>query len=282
MPDQDTALHFREARELARAIRAGELSSRQVTTHFLDRIARAPDLAAYSVVTAERALAQADAADRLLAAGISMGPLHGVPVAVKDSVQWAGTLASGGSQARRDIVSDETSAAVRGLSAQGMVILGKTRMTEFAFGLSGQNPTQGTARNPWDAVTARAPGGSSSGAGVAVAAGLAPLALGGDTGGSVRAPAALNGVVGFKPSSGVISRAGCLPLSDTLDVLGPIEMCIRDSYSSFVFFSAAVGILAASAVGWLLTSTLTKAEMADWGWRIPFFLGCLLYTSRCV
>ena len=229
MPDQDTALHFREARELARAIRAGELSSRQVTTHFLDRIARAPDLAAYSVVTAERALAQADAADRLLAAGISMGPLHGVPVAVKDSVQWAGTIASGGSQARRDIVSDETSAAVRGLSAQGMVILGKTRMTEFAFGLSGQNPTQGTARNPWDAVTARAPGGSSSGAGVAVAAGLAPLALGGDTGGSVRAPAALNGVVGFKPSSGVISRAGCLPLSDTLDVLGPIARSVADA-----------------------------------------------------
>lgn len=229
MPDQDTALHFREARELARAIRAGELSSRQVATHFLDRIARAPDLAAYSVVTAERALAQADAADRLLAAGISMGPLHGVPVAVKDSVQWAGTIASGGSQARRDIVSDETSAAVRGLSAQGMVILGKTRMTEFAFGLSGQNPTQGTARNPWDAVTARAPGGSSSGAGVAVAAGLAPLALGGDTGGSVRAPAALNGVVGFKPSSGVISRAGCLPLSDTLDVLGPIARSVADA-----------------------------------------------------
>ena len=158
-----------------------------------------------------------------------MGPLHGVPVAVKDSVQWAGTLASGGSQARRDIVSDETSAAVRGLSAQGMVILGKTRMTEFAFGLSGQNPTQGTARNPWDAVTARAPGGSSSGAGVAVAAGLAPLALGGDTGGSVRAPAALNGVVGFKPSSGVISRAGCLPLSDTLDVLGPIARSVADA-----------------------------------------------------
>lgn len=229
MPDQDTALHFREARELARAIRAGELSSRQVATHFLDRIARAPDLAAYSVVTAERALAQADAADRLQAAGISMGPLHGVPVAVKDSVQWAGTIASGGSQARRDIVSDETSAAVRGLSAQGMVILGKTRMTEFAFGLSGQNPTQGTARNPWDAVTARAPGGSSSGAGVAVAAGLAPLALGGDTGGSVRAPAALNGVVGFKPSSGVISRAGCLPLSDTLDVLGPIARSVADA-----------------------------------------------------
>ncbi|MGE8659856.1 MAG: amidase [Achromobacter sp.] len=229
MPDQDTALHFREARELARAIRAGELSSRQVTTHFLDRITRAPDLCAYSEVTAERALAQAEAADRLLAAGISMGPLHGVPVAVKDSVQWAGTSASGGSQTRRGIISDETATAVRGLAAQGMVILGKTRMTEFAFGLSGQNPTQGTARNPWDAAIARAPGGSSSGAGVAVAAGLAPLALGGDTGGSVRAPAALNGVVGYKPSSGLISRAGCLPLSETLDVLGPIARSVADA-----------------------------------------------------
>ncbi|WYX28705.1 amidase family protein [Achromobacter denitrificans] len=102
-------------------------------------------------------------------------------------------------------------------------------MTEFAFGLSGQNATQGTARNPWDAQTARAPGGSSSGAGVAVAAGLAPLALGGDTGGSVRAPAALNGVVGYKPSTGVISRAGCLPLSETLDVLGPISRSVADA-----------------------------------------------------
>lgn len=229
MPDQDTALHFREARELARAIRDGELTSRQVTTHFLDRIERAPQLAAYSEVTAERALAQADAADRLQAAGISMGPLHGVPVAVKDSVQWAGTTISGGSQTRRGVVSDETSAAAHGLAAQGMPILGKTRMTEFAFGLSGQNPTQGTARNPWDAREARAPGGSSSGAGVAVGAGLAPLALGGDTGGSVRAPAALNGVVGYKPSSGVISRAGCLPLSDTLDVLGPIARSVADA-----------------------------------------------------
>lgn len=229
MPDHDTALHFREARELARAIRDGELSSRQVTTHFLDRIERAPQLAAYSEVTAERALAQADAADRLQAAGISMGPLHGVPVAVKDSVHWAGTTASGGSQTRRGVVSGETAAAARTLAAQGMPILGKTRMTEYAFGLSGQNPTQGTARNPWDAHAARAPGGSSSGAGVAVGAGLAPLALGGDTGGSVRAPAALNGVVGYKPSSGIISRAGCLPLSDTLDVLGPIARSVADA-----------------------------------------------------
>ncbi|MGE8617009.1 MAG: amidase [Achromobacter spanius] len=230
MPAQDPIdLHFRDARELARAIRDRELSSRQVTAHFLDRIERAAPLAAFSEVTAERALAQADAADRLLAAGILLGPLHGVPVAVKDSIQWQGTPTTGGSQARRGVISTETSAAVRALAAGGMVILGKTRMTEFAFGLSGQNPTQGTARNPWDAKVARAPGGSSSGAGVAVAAGLTPIALGGDTGGSVRAPAALNGVVGYKPSSGLISRAGCLPLSDTLDVLGPIARSVADA-----------------------------------------------------
>lgn len=230
MPAQDpTDLHFRDARELARAIRDRELSSRQVTAHFLDRIERAAPLAAFSEVTAERALAQADAADRLQDAGILLGPLHGVPVAVKDSIQWQGTPTTGGSQARRGVISTETSAAVRALAAGGMVILGKTRMTEFAFGLSGQNPTQGTARNPWDAKVARAPGGSSSGAGVAVAAGLTPIALGGDTGGSVRAPAALNGVVGYKPSSGLISRAGCLPLSDTLDVLGPIARSVADA-----------------------------------------------------
>jgi len=229
MPALDTALHFQDARQLARAIRERSISARQLTLHFLDRIERAPALAAYSVVTAERALAQAEAADRLLAAGILMGPLHGVPVAMKDSVQWEGTVASGGSQARADVISTDTAAAAQRMAAQGMVILGKTRMTEFAFGLSGQNPTQGTARNPWDAKVARAPGGSSSGSGVAVAAGLAPLALGGDTGGSVRAPAALNGVVGYKPSSGLISRAGCLPLSDTLDVLGPLARTVADA-----------------------------------------------------
>ncbi len=229
MPAQDTALHFQDAQTLAGAIRRRELSSRQLTTHFLDRIERAPALAAFSEVTAERALAQADAADRLRDAGMLLGPLHGVPVAVKDSVQWEGVSASLGSQALQGRISGETAAALHKLAAQGMVVLGKTRMTEFAFGLSGQNPTQGTARNPWDAQAARAPGGSSSGAGVAVAAGLAPLALGGDTGGSVRAPAALNGVVGYKPSTGVISRAGCLPLSDTLDVLGPITRNVADA-----------------------------------------------------
>lgn len=231
MPDSDLdlPLHWQPATLLAQAIRARSLSARQLTRHFLDRIERAGELGAYAQLTAERALAQAEAADRLLAAGIVLGPLHGVPVAIKDSLQWRGVPASLGSRARRAGSDEPTSAAVQRLVAHGMPILGKTRMTEFAFGLSGQNPTQGTARNPWDAVTARAPGGSSSGSGVAVAAGLAPLAVGGDTGGSVRAPAALNGLVGYKPSSGLVSRAGCLPLSDTLDVLGPIARTVADA-----------------------------------------------------
>ncbi|AUL45953.1 amidase [Bordetella trematum] len=229
MSEQETALHFRDALEIGREIRQGRLSARQVATHFLDRIERATALNAYSVVTAERALAQAEAADRLLAAGIVLGPFHGVPVAVKDSIQWEGTEATLGSQARAGQISTDTAAALRLLAAQGMVVLGKTRMTEFAFGLSGQNATQGTARNPWDASLARAPGGSSSGSGVAVAAGLAPIALGGDTGGSVRAPATLNGLVGYKPSTGMISRAASLPLSHTLDVLGPLTRSVADA-----------------------------------------------------
>ena len=196
---------------------------------FLDRIERGSRLRAFTHVAQERAEALAEAADRLLGAGIDLGPFHGVPVAVKDSIAWEGTPLSGGSRARAHGVSDHTSAVVRRLIASGMVVLGKTSMTEFAFGLSGQNPTCGTARNPWDALNDRAPGGSSSGSGVAVAAGLAPIAIGGDTGGSVRAPALMNHLVGYKPSSGLISRAGCLPLSPTLDVLGPIARTVEDA-----------------------------------------------------
>ena len=227
--EPETPLHYRSARELARAIRTGETDSRGLTRLFLDRIERGSGLRAFTHTAAERAEALAEAADRLLAAGIVLGPLHGVPVAVKDSLAWAGTPLSGGSLARADRVSDHTSAVVRRLIATGMVVLGKTSMTEFAFGLSGQNPTCGTARNPWDPLRDRAPGGSSSGSGVAVAAGLAPISIGGDTGGSVRAPALMNHLVGYKPSSGLISRAGCLPLSSTLDVLGPIGRTVEDA-----------------------------------------------------
>lgn len=225
----DPPLHFQTAEQLARAIRTGDTDSRTLTRMFLDRIERGTRLKAFTYVAAERAMAAAEAADRLQHAGRVLGPWHGVPVAIKDCLAWEGTPLMGGSLARRGHVSDRTSTVVRTLIANGMVVLGKTAMTEFAFGLSGQNPTCGTPHNPWDPRQVRAPGGSSSGAGVAVAAGLVPLAIGADSGGSVRAPALLNHLVGYKPSSGLISRTGCLPLSDTLDVLGPVARTVEDA-----------------------------------------------------
>ena len=231
MNQDNLPLHYRSALHLAGAIARRELSSQAVTRHFLSRMAKAENLHAYSVVLEAQAMEQAQAADHLLDAGIKLSPLHGVPVAIKDSIEWEGVSAMAGSLTRQHTVSGHTSAVVQRLLGSGMVILGKTHMTEFAFGLSGQNPTLGTAWNPWDAGTRRAPGGSSAGAGVAVAAGLAPIALGGDTGGSVRAPATLNNLVGYKPSGGLISRAGCVPLSETLDVLGPISRTVEDAHA---------------------------------------------------
>ncbi|WP_324622806.1 amidase [Delftia lacustris] len=233
MRETPTPLHFQNALQIAHLIVSGEISSRKVTEHFLERIARAPELNVFTQVFAEQALAQADAADAALLAGGGgpAGALHGVPVAIKDSIEVAGTIASAGSLSRLASMSAETSAAVQRMCDAGMVILGKTHMTEFAFGLAGQNPTRGTPWNPWDADTHRAPGGSSSGCGIAVSAGLAPMALGGDTGGSVRAPATLNHLVGFKPSSGIISGAGVVPLAPTLDVLGPIARSVADAHA---------------------------------------------------
>jgi len=231
MRDASPVLHFQSALQIGRQIAERRLTSREVTQHFLARIERAAGLNAFTVVLAQHALAQADAADGALQAGPPRSPLHGVPIVLKDSIELAGVTVSAGSLSRAEVVSREDSTVAGLLAAAGMVVLGKTQMTEFAFGLSGQNPTCGTPWNPWDPDLARAPGGSSSGAGVAVAAGLAPIALGGDTGGSVRAPAGLSHLVGFKPSSGIISRAGVVPLAPSLDVLGPICRTVADAHA---------------------------------------------------
>lgn len=225
-----TPLAFRSLTELAAGLRAGEFSSRELVAHYLDRIARANGkLNAFAEVYDEAALVAADATDRVRASGWPVGPLHGLPIAVKDLCDIEGRIGTVGSKAfaaRRGTV---TSTVVRRLQAAGMVILGKTQMVEFAFGGFGTNPLCGTPWNPWDLGTHRVPGGSSSGSGVAVAAGLAPAAIGSDTGGSVRIPAGFNGIVGLKTTFGWISVHGCFPLSTTLDSIGPMTRTSEDS-----------------------------------------------------
>ena len=225
-----TPLEFRSLTELAAGLSAGDFSSRELASHYLGRIARANGkLNAYAAVYDETALAAAEAADRIRASGWPVGPLHGLPIAVKDLCDIEGRIGSVGSKSFADRRGKLTSTVVQRLQAAGMVILGKAQMTEFAFGGFGTNPLCGTPWNPWDLATHRIPGGSSSGSGVAVAAGLAPAAIGSDTGGSVRIPAAFNGIVGLKTTFGWISVHGCFPLSTTLDSIGPMTRSVADS-----------------------------------------------------
>src|SRR5205085_11521253 len=156
-------------------------------------------------------------ADKEIRAGRSRGPFHGVPLAVKDIIDIEGHVTTGGSASRLDHVAKATAFIVRRALDQGMIVLGKTHTVEFACGAWGTNQHMGTPRNPWDSRVARVPGGSSSGSGVAVAARMAPWALGTDTGCSVRQPAAWCGITGLKTTIGRLSTHGILPLSPTLD-----------------------------------------------------------------
>jgi aspartyl-tRNA(Asn)/glutamyl-tRNA(Gln) amidotransferase subunit A len=217
------------AHRLALAMAEGDLTSSAITRAFLDRIAsEQPRLNAFVEVYAESAMAAAEAADRAIAAGYRLGPLHGVPIVVKDLVEWEGRVTMGGSRAHAGRRSKETATILRHMIAQGMIVLGKTQTVEFAFGGWGTNEHMGTPVNPWDRQTHRVPGGSSSGTGVAVAARLAPWGIGTDTGGSVRLPAAFCGIAGLKTTTGRISTSGVMPLSTTLDTVGPLARCVED------------------------------------------------------
>ena len=171
----------------------------------------------------ESALAEAKASDALRAHGIVPSPLAGIPVSVKDLFDVAGDITRAGSKALADAVPAKADATVvRRLRQAGAVIVGRTNMVEFAFSGVGLNPHYGTPKNPWDRATGRIPGGSSSGAAVSVSDGMAAIGLGTDTGGSVRIPAALCGLTGFKPTARRIPKDGTFPLSTTLDSIGPI------------------------------------------------------------
>ena len=224
-----TSLEFATISELAAHIRVGALSPVTLTGTFLERIAALDKrLHAFIGLTRDRALAEARAAETLLRGGHDLGPLHGVPYAVKDLYNVKGMPTTAGTRLLGENVAAYDCAAVRRLAAAGMVLLGKTHTVQFAFGGVGINHDHGTPHNPWS-PTPHAPGGSSSGSGVAVGAGLAPMALGTDTGGSVRIPAALCGTVGLKTTVGRISRADVYPLSWTLDSVGPLTRSVEDA-----------------------------------------------------
>jgi aspartyl-tRNA(Asn)/glutamyl-tRNA(Gln) amidotransferase subunit A len=185
-------------------------------------------LRAFTEVYAKEARALAGACDTARASGFPLGPLHGLPIAYKDLCDIAGRIGTGGSRMLANRVATETSNTVERLTAAGMVPLGKLHMVEFAFGGWGTNPLMGAPWNPWDLNIQRVPGGSSSGAGVAVAARLAPAGIGSDTGGSVRIPCAFSGLVGLKVTFGRIGLSGTLLLSWTLDTIGMMARSVED------------------------------------------------------
>ena len=212
---------------VAKAIAERRLSSHELTRSCLHRIARwQPHINAFMSIEAEAALKAAHEADAALAAGRNLGPLHGVPLAHKDMYYDAGKVVTCGSLIRRDFVATTTSTALRRLRDAGSIRLGSLQMAEFAYGPTGHNAHFGAVRNPFapDHIT----GGSSSGSGAAVAARLTFAALGSDTGGSVRMPAHFCGVTGLKTTYGRISRAGAMPLSQSLDTVGPLARSAVD------------------------------------------------------
>ena len=203
---------------LAQQLQAGELSPREAVQSYLDRIEADRGLNAYITVRADEALAEAEAPPR--------GPLYGVPVAVKDVIDVAGTRTTAASKILRDNVAERDAAAVGGLRAAGAIVIGKLNTHEFAYGATTTSPHFGAAHNPWDRE--RICGGSSGGSGAAAAADLAAGTLGTDTAGSIRIPAAFCGVTGLRPTTGLVSNEGVVPVSWTFDAVGPIARSAED------------------------------------------------------
>jgi len=214
--------------EAAEALRERRLSATELTNAALKRIERLnPGLNAFITVTPDHAMERARQADTELASGHDRGPLHGIPIAVKDLFHMRGVHTTDGSILFEHLVPDENSTVVEKLEAAGAVIVGKLNMHELAYGITSANPHFGPVRNPWD--NGRSPGGSSGGSGAAVAAQIVYAAMGSDTGGSIRIPAAFCGTVGIKPTYGRVSRYGTMPLGYSLDHMGPLARSVRDA-----------------------------------------------------
>jgi len=215
--------------EFARGLRARTLSAREITDQCLRRI-RDEDsrLNAFILVMADSARQQADQADREIAAGQDRGPLHGVPISIKDLFDIAGTATTAASRVREGHVATSDAPLITQLRQAGAVIVGKTNLHEFAFGTTNEDSAFGPARHPLDPT--RSPGGSSGGSAVSLSAGMALATVGTDTGGSIRIPAAICGTVGLKPTSGELPTEGVVPLSKTLDHAGPLTNSVTDAW----------------------------------------------------
>jgi aspartyl-tRNA(Asn)/glutamyl-tRNA(Gln) amidotransferase subunit A len=240
------------AAELGQALRRGEVSAGELAEEALRRThALNPALNAFALIDDEGARAAARRADEQLAAGIDLGPLHGVPVAVKDLIDMAGLPTTCGSATSFGGLATEDAEVVRRLREAGAVIIGKTTLHEFAYGATGDRSVHGASRNPVD--RRRMSGGSSGGSAVAVAAGMVPLALGTDTAGSVRVPAALCGVVGFKPAFDAVSSKGVYPLAPTLDHVGLFAATSEDALIGYQAISDQPVELRAGdlSIGWI-------------------------------
>jgi aspartyl-tRNA(Asn)/glutamyl-tRNA(Gln) amidotransferase subunit A len=230
----DTDLAFRSIEEIGNLFRKRKLSPVEITKLMLARIERfTPKLNAYITVTAELALAQAKKAESELFAPRGRtghrdrGPLHGIPISLKDNIHTKGIRTTAGSKILKDFIPQHDAPVVVMLKEAGAVILGKTNMHEFAYGVTSNNPHYGPVRNPWDPTCV--PGGSSGGSAAAVAAGLCYGSIGTDTGGSIRIPASLCGVTGLKPSWGRISCEGIVPLAPAFDCAGPLARTVADA-----------------------------------------------------
>ena len=218
--------------EVAPKVAAGTITSEKLTENCLETIADLnPKLNAFITVTADQALARARQADKEIAGGRRLGPLHGIPLSLKDLIDCEGTPTTAGSLVRKDYIATQDAVVTRGLREAGAVFVGKTNLHEFAFGTTSEDSGFGAARNPHD--PSRSPGGSSGGSAIAVATGMSLGTVGTDTGGSIRIPAAACGIVGLKPEWGRISATGVVPLSRQLDHVGPLAVSVADAWTLY-------------------------------------------------
>lgn len=229
----DASLAYASITEIGKLFRRRKLSPVELTQFILNRIVRLnPRINAYLALNSEIALKEAAAAESALCSkrrhksSRDLGPLHGIPISLKDNLYTAELVTTGGSQILRDFLPLHDAAVVTSLRNCGVILIGKTNLHEFAYGVTSNNPHFGPVRNPWD--LASIPGGSSGGSAAALAAGLCYGSIGTDTGGSIRIPASLCGVVGLKPGLGRVSAEGVIPLSPTLDFVGPMARTVAD------------------------------------------------------